>query len=122
MSVGYAAVGGPTSRRWCEASPACFPGLTSRSGSRDSGGVERAAVGTSDTEEWDVREGRTNRVLGMYSAATRPARGDVIELDDQPFKIELDDQPFKIVQVADLVVGNGERRQRGWLIVSSGTD
>jgi hypothetical protein len=53
------------------------------------------------------------RVLGMYSAATRPARGDVIELDDQP---------FKIVQVADLVVGNGERRQRGWLIVSSGTD
>jgi hypothetical protein len=64
----------------------------------------------SHTEEWEVREDRTNRVLGTYSAATRPARGDVIELDDQP---------FNVIQVADLVVGNGERRQRGWLIVSS---
>jgi hypothetical protein len=33
--------------------------------------------------------------------------------------IEVDDQLFKLIQVADLVVGNGERRQRGWLIVSS---
>jgi hypothetical protein len=67
-------------------------------------------VGASDTEEWEVREDRTNRVLGTYSEAKRPARGDVIELDGRP---------FTIVQVADLVVGNGETRQRGWLIVSS---
>ena len=67
-------------------------------------------MGTSDTEEWEIREDRTNRVLGTYSAARRPARGDVIELDDQP---------FKVIQVADLIVGNGETRQRGWLIVSS---
>jgi hypothetical protein len=67
-------------------------------------------MGTSDMEEWEVREDGTNRVLGTYSATTRPARGDVIELDDQR---------LKVIQVADLVVGNGERRQRGWLIVSS---
>jgi hypothetical protein len=67
-------------------------------------------VSTSDREEWEVREDRTNRVLGTYLAARRPARGDVIELDDQP---------FRIIQIADLIVGNGETRQRGWLIVSS---
>ena len=67
-------------------------------------------MGTSYKEEWEVREDRTNRILGTYSAVTRPARGDVIELDDRP---------FKITQVADLIVGNGETRQRGWLIVSS---
>jgi hypothetical protein len=66
----------------------------------------------SDKEKWEVREDRTNRVLGTYSAATRPERGDVIEVDDQP---------FKITQIADIVVGNGERRQHGWLIVLPGT-
>ena len=63
----------------------------------------------SEREEWEVREERTNRVLGTYSAATRPARGDVIKLDGQPLEVR---------QVADIIVGNGET-QRGWLIVSS---
>jgi hypothetical protein len=66
-------------------------------------------VGELEKEEWEVREERTNRVLGTYSAATRPARGDVIEFDGQPFEVR---------QVADIVVGVSET-QRGWLIVSS---
>jgi hypothetical protein len=65
-------------------------------------------VGVSKREEWEVREEQTNRVLGTYTAATRPAREDVIEVDGQPFKVR---------QVADIVVSDGET-QRGWLIVS----
>ena len=65
-------------------------------------------MGTSDRQEWEVREELTNRVLGTYSAATRPARDDVIELDGQPVHVR---------QVADIVVADGET-QRGWLIVS----
>lgn len=49
------------------------------------------------------------RVLGTYSAATRPGRGDVIEVDGEP---------FRVIQVADIVVGHG-KTQRGWLMVSS---
>jgi hypothetical protein len=56
-------------------------------------------VGTSELEEWEVREELTNRVLGRYSAAMRPARGDVIELDAELFEVR---------QVADIVV-DGER-------------
>ena len=63
----------------------------------------------SNREEWEVREERTNRVLGTYSAATRPVRGDVIKLDGHPLEVR---------QVADIIVGSGET-QRGWLIVSS---
>jgi hypothetical protein len=63
----------------------------------------------SEREEWEVREERTNLVLGTYSAPTRPSRGDVIKVDGQP---------FKVLQVADILVGHGET-QRGWLIVSS---
>ena len=66
-------------------------------------------MGSPKREEWEVREERTNRVLGTYTAAKRPARDDVIELDGQPFKVR---------QVADIVVSDGEA-QRGWLIVSS---
>ena len=64
-------------------------------------------MGLSEPEEWEVREDLTNRVLGTYAAAARPARGDVIELDGQR---------FEVMQVAD-IVANGET-QRGWLIVS----
>jgi hypothetical protein len=64
-------------------------------------------VPRSKVEEWEVRAEGTNRVLGKYSTATRPARGDVVELDGQRFEVR---------QVADLAVGEGET-QRGWLIV-----
>jgi hypothetical protein len=67
-------------------------------------------VGRSERAEWEVREERTNRVLGTYSAATRPARGNMIELDGQS---------FEVLQVADIVVGDRKPQQRGWLIVSS---
>ena len=62
-----------------------------------------------EREEWEVREERTDRVLGTYSTAKRPERGDVIEFDGQPFEVR---------QVADIIVAEGER-QSGWLIVSS---
>jgi hypothetical protein len=64
-------------------------------------------VGTSELEEWEVREELNNRVLGRYSAATRPVRGDLIELDGERFEVR---------QVAD-IVADGET-QRGWLIVA----
>jgi len=64
-------------------------------------------VRTPELEKWEVREELTNRVLGRYSAATRPARGDVIELDGQRFEVR---------QIAD-IIADGET-QRGWLIVS----
>lgn len=67
-------------------------------------------MGAVERGEWEVREERTNRVLGTYSAATRPARGNMIELDGQT---------FEVLQVADIVVGDGEPQQRGWLIVLS---
>ena len=64
-------------------------------------------MGTSELEEWEVREELTNRVLGRYSAATRPVRGDLIELDGERFEVR---------QMAD-IVADGET-QRGWLIVA----
>jgi hypothetical protein len=64
----------------------------------------------SETEEWEVREEGTNRVLGTYTAAARPARGDVIELDGSRLEVR---------QVADIVAGDGDTKQRGWLIVST---
>jgi hypothetical protein len=64
-------------------------------------------VTRSKVEEWQVREERTNRALGRYSTATRPARGDIFELAGQLFEVR---------QVADLAVSEGET-QRGWLIV-----
>jgi hypothetical protein len=66
-------------------------------------------VGKSNFEEWEVREEGTNRVLGTYSAVTRPARGNVIELVGQRLEVR---------QVADIAVAEGNT-QRGWLIVSS---
>jgi hypothetical protein len=65
-------------------------------------------VESSEIEEWELREPETNRVLGTYSAATRPARGDTIEVDGQTFHVR---------QVADIAAGAGET-QRGWLIVA----
>jgi hypothetical protein len=61
------------------------------------------------TEEWEVREEATDRVLGTYSFAKRPERGDVVELDGLRFDVR---------QVADIAVGD-DGTQRGWLIVSS---
>src|SRR5476649_1192459 len=49
----------------------------------------RAAVGKSELVEWEVREDRTNRVLGTYSFAKRPVRGDVVELDGERFGMNL---------------------------------
>ena len=72
-------------------------------------GSRRAAVARSEWVEWEVREERTNRVLGTYSFAKRPARGDVVELDGELFEVR---------QVADITVGDDET-QCGWLIVSS---
>jgi hypothetical protein len=69
----------------------------------------RAAVGKSELVEWEVREERTNRVLGTYSFAKRPVRGDIVELDGERFGVR---------QVADIAVGDDET-QCGWLIVSS---
>jgi hypothetical protein len=66
-------------------------------------------VGKSELVEWEVREERTNRVLGTYSFAKRPARGDVVELDGELFDVR---------QVADVTVGDDET-QHGWLIVST---
>jgi hypothetical protein len=66
-------------------------------------------VGKSELVEWEVREERTNRVLGTYSFAKRPARGDVVELDGERFDVR---------QVADIAVGD-EKTQCGWVIVSS---
>ena len=63
----------------------------------------------SETEEWEVREEGTHRVLGTYTAATTPTRGDVIEFDGRPLEVR---------QVADIVAGDGDMKQRGWLIVS----
>jgi hypothetical protein len=63
-------------------------------------------VGTSEVEEWEIREEGTNRVLGTYSFAKRPARGDVVELDGELFAVR---------QVADITLGD---TQRGWLVVS----
>ena len=67
----------------------------------------KAAVARQKVEEWQVREERTNRVLGRYPTATRPARGDIVELDGQLYEVR---------QVADLAVSEGGT-QRGWLIV-----
>ena len=64
----------------------------------------------SEGEDWEVREEATNRVLGTYSAAARPARGDVIELDGRRLEVR---------QVADIVAGDGDAKQRGWLVVST---
>jgi hypothetical protein len=66
-------------------------------------------VGKSEIEEWEVREDGTNRVVGTYSFAKSPERGDVVELDGQLFDVR---------QIADIVVGD-DGTQRGWLIVSS---
>ena len=63
----------------------------------------------SKVDEWEVREEQTDRVLGRYSTARRPARGDVVELDGQQFEVR---------QVADVAVGESET-QHGWLIVST---
>jgi hypothetical protein len=55
-------------------------------------------VAKSAIEHWEVREERTNRVLGTYSTARRPRRGDVVELDGQRFEVR---------QVADIAVSDG---------------
>jgi hypothetical protein len=66
-------------------------------------------VAESEIEQWQVREERTNRVLGTHSTAKRPARGDVVELNGQRFVVR---------QVADIAACDG-KTQRGWLIVTS---
>jgi hypothetical protein len=66
-------------------------------------------VAESGIEQWQVREERTNHVLGTYSTAKRPVRGDVVELDGQRFVVR---------QIADIAVSDG-KTQRGWLIVAS---
>jgi hypothetical protein len=62
-----------------------------------------------EIEEWEVREEGTDRVVGTYSFAKRPERGDVLELDGQWFDVR---------QIADITVGD-DGTQRGWLVVSS---
>ena len=64
----------------------------------------------SEIDEWEVREAETlNRVLGTYSAATRPACDDIIEVDHQRFNVS---------PVADIAASD-DGTQHGWLIVSS---